>query len=84
MQLAKAPIHMWSVTNSSKKKSEEEKKCQATRYYEKVDKNCPTSDMQPVKLEKEMQLLKPGIPYRYTRLCNTKAVNPPDATRKKL
>ena len=45
-----------------------DKKCQATKYYKRIDKNCQTSDTWPKMPEMNKQLPKPA----FRRLCSDK------------
>ena len=47
----------------------EEQKCQSTVCF---NKKCHVN-MWPVKQSMDMQLPKPALPYKYTRLCNNKS-----------
>ena len=56
-----------------------DKKCQATKCYQKADKNYQTSDLQQVKPEKDRWLPKSAI----TRLCSDKNCQSTRCYRKK-
>ena len=84
MQPVKLTMDMQSVTRSSNMKSTRSKMLQSSNkqnvYEEETEKyvcsdNCQENqniNMWPVKPAMNMQLPKPAIPYKYTRLCSDK------------
>ena len=55
---------------------EADKKCQATKYYKKVDKNCQTTNLQPVKTQMDMWSKEPAMQSSFKKkhvpLCSDK------------
>ena len=50
----------------------DEKNCQSSLCSEKKCQETQSINKQPVKTSVDMQLPKPAVPYKYTRLCSDK------------
>ena len=63
-----------------------DQKCQTTKHYKIVDKNCQITNMQPVKLEMDMQPKEPAMQSSFKKnhilLCKDRNCQPTRCYRK--
>ena len=90
MQLAK-PASLQSASKQKNPRRQQyvcaDKKCQATKCYKKVNKNCQTTNMQPVKPKMDMQSKEPTMQSSFKKkhvpLCKDKTCQSTRCYRKK-